>query len=128
VKPLAAVMRVARSNLVAQLKPPTPRRVRYGPRPDDQWLLPLIRAVVTERASYGYRRVTALLNRQLHSAGRARVNHKRIYRIMRINQLLLPRSSGRRERTHDGVVVTLKSNLRWCSDVFTIRCWNGESV
>jgi hypothetical protein len=32
-------------------------------RPDDQWLLPLIRAVVAERASYGYRRVTALLNR-----------------------------------------------------------------
>ena len=127
-KPLAAVMRVARSNLVAQLKPPTPRRARYGPRPDDQWLLPLIRAIVAERASYGYRRVTALLNRQLHSEGRARVNHQRIYRIMRINQLLLPRSSGRRERTHDGVVVTLKSNLRWCSDVFTIRCWNGEAV
>jgi magnesium-transporting ATPase (P-type) len=45
-------------------------------------LLPLIRAVVAECASYGYRRVTALLNRQLHSEGRARVNHKRIYRIM----------------------------------------------
>ena len=28
----------------------------------------------------------------------------------------------------DGVVVTLKSNLRWCSDIFTIRCWNGEAV
>ena len=27
-----------------------------------------------------------------------------------------------------GVVVTLKSNLRWCSDVFTIRCWNGEAI
>jgi hypothetical protein len=42
----------------------------------------------------------------------ARVNHKRIYRIMRLRHLLLPRYSGRRERTHDGVVVTLKSNLR----------------
>jgi len=73
-------------------------------------------------------RVTALLNRQLAAEGRPRVNHKRIYRIMRLNQLLLPRYTGRRERSHDGVVITLKSNLRWCSDVFTIRCWNGEAV
>jgi hypothetical protein len=94
VKPLAAVMRVARSNLVAQLKPPTPRRARYGPRPDDQWLLPLIRAIVAERASYGYRRVTALLNRQLHSEGRARVNHQRIYRIMRISCCCHARAAG----------------------------------
>jgi len=88
----------------------------------------MIRAIVAERASYGYRRVTALLNRQLEAEGCPRVNHKRIYRIMRSNQLLLPRYSGRRERSHDGVVITLKSNLRWCSDVFTIRCWNGEAV
>ncbi len=26
------------------------------------------------------------------------------------------------------MVVTLKSNLRRCSDVFSIRCWNGEQV
>jgi len=88
----------------------------------------MIRAIVAERASYGYRRVTALLNRQFQAEGRPRVNHKRIYRIMRSNRLLLPRYHGRRERSHDGVVITLKSNLRWCSDVFTIRCWNGEAV
>lgn len=88
----------------------------------------MIRAIVAGRPSYGYRRVTALLNRQLQAAGRARVNHKRIYRIMRINQWLLPRYRGRRERRHDGVVITLRSNLRWCSDVFTIRCWNGEAL
>jgi hypothetical protein len=80
VKPLATVMRVARSNLVEQLKQPVPRRARYGPRPDDQWLLPRIRAIVAERARYGYRRVTALLNRQLQSESHPRVNHKRIYR------------------------------------------------
>ncbi len=127
-KPLAEALGVARSNLVEQLTPATRKRSRFGPRPDDEWLLPLIRAIVAERASYGYRRVTALLNRQFEAQGRARVNHKRIYRIMRLRHLLLPRYSGRRERTHDGVVVTLKSNLRWCSDVFTIRCWNGEAV
>src|SRR6516164_10921523 len=119
-------MGVARSNLAELLKraDPAPRR----PPPDDEWLLPMIRAIVAERASYGYRQVTALLNRQLEAEGRARVNHKRMYRIMRHYQLLLPRYRGRRERSHDGVVITLKSNLRWCSDVFTIRCWNGEAV
>ena len=125
-KAVAQVMDVARSNLAELIKRavPAPRR----PPSDDEWLLPMIRAIVAERASYGYRRVTALLNRQLEAEGRPRVNHKRIYRIMRLNQLLLPRYTGRRERSHDGVVITLKSNLRWCSDVFTIRCWNGEAV
>jgi putative transposase len=126
VKPVAQAMAVARSNLAERLKPSVPATRR--PRPDDEWLLPMIRVLVAERASYGYRRVTALLNRQLEAEGRPRVNHKRIYRIMRSNQLLLPRHRGRRERSHDGVVTTLKSNLRWCSDVFSIRCWNGEAV
>jgi len=125
-KAVARAMGVARSNLVERLKPSV--RQPPHPQPDDQWLVPKICAIVAERASYGYRRVTALLNRQLEAEGRPRVNHKRIYRIMRINQLLLPRYTGRRERRHDGKVITLKSNLRWCSDVFTIRCWNGEAV
>ena len=29
---------------------------------------------------------------------------------------------------HDGQIVTLQSNMRWCSDVFEIGCWNGERV
>lgn len=127
-KPLAATLGVARSNLVEQRKPPPRRRAGASARPDDAWLLPLIRVIIAERASYGYRRVTALLNRQLEADGRPRVNHKRVYRIMRQHELLLSRYHGRRERAHDGVVMTLKSNLRWCSDVFTIRCWNGEAV
>jgi putative transposase len=88
----------------------------------------MIRAIVAERASCGYRRVTALLNRQFEAEGRPRVNHMWIYRIMRTEQLLLPCYRVRRERSHDGVMITLKSNLRWCSDVFTIRCCNGEAV
>lgn len=125
-KAVAEALGVARSNLVARLKPPDERQRR--PPPDDEWLRPMVRAIVAERASYGYRRVTALLNRQLQAKGRPRINHKRTYRIMRLNRWLLPRYRGRRERSHEGVVITLHSNLRWCSDVFTIRCWNGEAV
>jgi len=25
-------------------------------------------------------------------------------------------------------VITLASNLRWCSDSFEIQCWNGDKV
>jgi putative transposase len=56
---------VPRSNLIEPRKLAAPRRCGSGPRADDEWLLPLIRVIVAERASYGYRRVTALLNRQL---------------------------------------------------------------
>ena len=50
----------------------------YHKAQDDQYL-PLIRKIVDDRATYGYRRVTALLNRQL---GNETVNHKRVYRII----------------------------------------------
>ena len=48
-------------------------------------LLSRIRELVGVRPSYGYRRVTALLNRELSG----RVNPKRINRIMKRNKLLL---------------------------------------
>jgi len=47
---------------------------------------------------------------------------------MREHRLLLERHTGKPRRIHDGVIITLKSNLRWCSDSFEIRCWNGERV
>lgn len=47
---------------------------------------------------------------------------------MKQNQLLLPAYGKRPSRTHDGKIITLKSNLRWCSDCFTIQCANGERV
>ncbi len=88
-------------------------------------LLARIRELVGERPSYGYRRVTALLNRELSE----RVNPKRIYGIMRRNKLLLERCTGDgRGRKHDGVIITLKPDLRWRSDSFEIRCWDGARV
>jgi len=35
---------------------------------------------------------------------------------------------GRPTRTHDGTLITLTSNMRWCSDVFQILCFNGEKI
>jgi hypothetical protein len=48
---------------------------------------------------------------------------------MHLHGLLLARHKGYRpDRSHDGKVITLKSNLRWCSDGFEIHCDNGEVV
>jgi putative transposase len=128
-KAIADTMGVARSHLRERMKPKTQSvRSRYN-KADDAWLLPLIRELVDGRATYGYRRIGALLNRKLGEMGKPAVNHKRVYRIMRQNGLLLTRHTGKRsELAHEGKVVTLHSNLRWCSDGFEIPCWNGQVV
>ncbi len=47
------------------------------------------------------------------------MNHKRVYRIMQAQNLLLARHHAERsDRAHNGKVVTMRSNLRWCSDGF----------
>lgn len=95
---------------------------------EDEVLLPAIVAITDKRSSYGYRRVTSLLNQELTRQHQPKVNHKRVYRIMKQNKLLLPAYGKKPTRTHDGKIITLKSNLRWCSDCFTIQCANGERV
>ncbi len=47
---------------------------------------------------------------------------------MRENTLCLQAQTVRPSRTHDGKIITLKSNIRWCSDAFQIQCWNGERL
>ena len=43
--------------------------------------------------------------------------------------LLLEPCTGRREgRVHDGKVMVMRSNLRWCSDGLEFACWNGEII
>jgi len=68
---------------------------------------------------YGYRRIQRLLNRQLIADGGTAVNHKRVYRIMRQNNLLLTRFTDKQPgKAHTGKVSTLRPNQRWCSDGF----------
>ena len=61
--------------------------------------------------------------------GLAPANHKRVYRLMKLHGLLLEKHSGQRPgRRHDGKVVVMRSDLRWCSDALEFACWNGEVV
>lgn len=127
-KAVADVLGVSRSNLHTRVTGQTKPRRRYH-KAQDAALLPLITAVVSARPTYGYRRIRAVLNRQLRAEGLAPVNHKRVYRIMQAHGLLLARHyTERPDLAHDGKVVTLRSNLRWCSDGFEFTCWNGDVV
>jgi transposase InsO family protein len=137
---VAETLGVSRSNLHDRLKGSAKPRRRYQKAQDGERVnatgsrepanvLPLITALVAARPTYGYRRITALLNRHLRAEGAAAVNHKRVYRIMQAHNLLLARRYIERpELTHEGKVVTMRSNIRWCSDGFEFTCWNGEIV
>lgn len=127
-KAVADALGVARSNIAERVKGSRPKR---GPqtRDGDLELAVAIRGLVDARPTYGYRRITALLRRERQAAGEAPVNAKRVYRLMQKHGLLLARHTGRRRpRNHDGQVVTLRSNVRWCSDGLEFTCWNGETV
>jgi transposase InsO family protein len=125
-KPIAEALGVSRSNLVEQVSRAPATRPPVVT--DDAADLEEIQAVVHARGSYGYRRTTAIIARTRIVEGRPAINHKRVYRLMRDAGLLLARHTGGPKRRHDGQVITLKSDLRWCSDSFEIRCWNGERV
>jgi len=125
---VASTLGVGRSTVYDRLTGNTRTRGPYA-KADDADLLPRIRQIAAQRPTYGYRRIAAVLNRQQRADGLAPVNHKRVYRIMAADRLLLARRyTERADYGHDGVVVTIRSNVRWCSDGFEFTCWNGEVV
>ena len=127
-KTITETLEVARSNVIERQKADRPVRGLLT-RPGDVDLTADIRRLVDQRPTYGYRRIAALLRRERRSAGEEPVNAKRVYRLMRKYGLLLQRHTGRRcPREHDGRVIAIRSNVRWCSDALEFTCWNGEIV
>lgn len=127
-KVVGETLGVSRSNLHARLnRSGKPRRGYH--KAQDAAVLPLITTLVAARPTYGCRRIAALPNRRLRSQGAAPVNHKSVYRIMKAHNLLLARRHTERpEPTREGKVVTMRSNMRWCSDGFEFTCWNGDVI
>lgn len=117
-------LEISRSNQYQNSKV---RPKRYQ-RKEDEVVLEEIRAVAKDRSTYGYRRTAGMLRRRRNSEGQKPYNPKRIYRLMAMNDLLISRSTERPSPVHDGKIITLHSDLRYCSDIFEIHCWNGEEV
>jgi hypothetical protein len=99
---VACALGLSRSHLSAH-REPKETRGRAVRSTDDQTLLTRIRAVTDVRATYGYRRVAALLRK---TAEPVVANHKRVYRVMRDAKLLLPRHTGLPQRPHEVKVIT----------------------
>jgi transposase InsO family protein len=110
-KQISDALQISRPNVIrrARLKKPL-KREKYK-KSEDEILLPLIREICATRPSYGYKRTTAILNRKLYLLNFNRVNHKRIYRIMRLHGLVLPRIHSKADRSHDGRIVTLCGHI-----------------
>jgi len=121
---------VSRSNLSWQLNRHEGEDISQRQAADKQSddLLKEIKTVLKTRPTYGYRRVTARLNARRRQDNLPLINHKRIYRLMKNHNLLLSRYSTKPIRVHDGNVITLHRNTRWCSDAFYLSCDNGERV
>lgn len=124
IKSICEVLQISRSNLYQHPKP-RPRRYR---RKDDDKVLGEIKAVAKDRSTYGVLRTTGMLRRSRKAAGLSPYNRKRIRRLMDMHDLLLRRPGRRDKRPHEGKVITLKSDLRYSSDILEIKCWNGEKV
>ena len=125
---IARTLGVSRSNLIERSSKPSRPRGPYR-KVDDVALLAELRPIIDQRPTYGYRRVTALLNRQRRKEGKPTLNTKRVLRVMQQHGITLQKHTALRPtRTHDGVVVALRSNIRWCSDHLEIHARNGEVV
>lgn len=117
---ICQALRIARRT--AYYLPRARSRGRYH-RASDATVLGEVRAVTNSRATYGYRRVWAMVNRTFRTG----YNRKRIRRVMQLHGLMLaPRVHRRHGRPHLGQVQQPASNQRWCSDVF-LR-WSGEVI
>lgn len=126
------VLGVARSNLHVRAHRPANwvDRRRHRRTRDDSELVAELTQEIAALPSYGYRRAWTMVNRRREHQGRQRVNHKRVYRVMRDYRLLLRRHTGRPldTRSHDGRIAVSQSDRRWCSDGFEIACDNRERV
>ena len=94
----------------------------------DQEILNQIKGIIKVRPTYGYKRVTAMVNKVRIANSIGKINKKRVYRIMKMNGLILPKTEIIRTHIPTGKIVTLHPNTRWCSDCFEIKCFNGEKV
>jgi len=124
IKRICELLRVSRSN---QYQHPSQRPKRYTMKSDPEVLMSILK-ITKQRATYGYKRSTAAINRTRRTEGLMTWGKSRILRVMQINRLILPKSGTRKERPHLGQVITLHSNVRWCSDIFEIKCWDGFKV
>lgn len=81
---ISKTMGVSRSHQYERCNKGIQGRRRFYSKSGDERYLAIIRKVIAVRTTYGYRRVTAVINRELEQTGLALVNPKRIYQLMKM--------------------------------------------
>jgi len=107
---------------------------------ENQQLVESIQQLYTQvDGIYGYRRITMTINRQREKEGLAKVNKKRIYRLMKICGLeaVIRRKSKRYRKVKPDYVAenilarefkAEKPNQKWCTDVTEFKYGNGKKA
>jgi len=102
---------------------------RYIPikKDDEDEITKRIIELSSNYGRYGYRRITALLQREYH------INHKRVERIWRQQGLKVPEKQKKRKRLwlNDGSCVSLRAESRnhvWSYDFVEDRLSSGHKI
>lgn len=129
---VSRTMGVSRAQLSLRVNRPAVWQDRRCNRRDeeaDTKVLSHILDIIADMPSYGYRRVWAILRKQLIGEGLPPVNAKRVYRVMSEHNLLLLHDKPERpKREHKGRIAVTESDMRWCSDGFEFGCDDGEKL
>lgn len=115
-KKLCKWFSIARSSVYYR---PTPSRKNRLSRTEDQALTEAIRRQIEENPTYGVRRITVLVRRELRKA----VNRKAVHRVMKINGWQVRKKrGGYKARAKDWRSQADCPNERWAIDTCTIFC------
>lgn len=111
---------VSKSTVYAKLRGYPPNRNSKKDRPVE--VVRAITKICEERPTYGTPRVKAILKRDY----KINLSRYMTYTILKEEGLLIDRNSKKRNhRDHTGRIITSKPNIRWASDITTIKCWDG---
>jgi putative transposase len=84
-----------------------------------------IEEITSKKATYGTPRVRAILKRDYG----INLSKYMVHRHMKEEGLLLKRSRTRgSSRVHTGRISVEQPNIRWASDITSIKCWNGQKL
>jgi putative transposase len=92
-------------------------------RPDDAAVRQRLRELAAERRRFGYRRLGWMLQREGHA-----MNHKKLYRLYREEQLMVRRRRGRKRALGTRAPMTLPNaiNQRWSLDFVSDALSDGR--
>jgi hypothetical protein len=66
--------------------------LKFYNKKEDCDILSQIKAVIKIRPTYGHKRVTAMVNSKRNAISLGKINKKRIFRVMKKNGLMLPKT------------------------------------